>query len=143
MHRKFTKSEISLLKKSGYSEKAIEYYENRVNFGIIINPDVAFDYTGPCGDSMRFYLKIDTNGLIKDVKFQYLGCPGAASSGSALAKIAKSKNINEAKMISEDDVISELGGLPESKLDCAKLAIEAFRKTILKYENNPSNKKRK
>ena len=44
--------QLNLLKKSGYSDKAIEYFINKVNVGEIEKPDACFAYTGPCGDTM-------------------------------------------------------------------------------------------
>ncbi len=35
------------MKAAGYSGKAIELYGNKVNVGLIENPDVALAYTGP------------------------------------------------------------------------------------------------
>jgi NifU-like protein involved in Fe-S cluster formation len=84
MHKKLTKSEVELLEKSGYPEKAISYYVNMTDFGHMSGPDVSLAYTGPCGDSIMFYLKTKGKSLIEDVKFQYLGYPGADSSGAAL-----------------------------------------------------------
>ena len=134
MRKKLTKSEIELLEKSGYPEKAIDYYVNMTNFGHMSKADVSLAYTGPCGASIMFYLKIKGNSLIEDVKFQYLGCPGAASSGSALTELAKGKTIDETKKITEKEVMQKLGGLPEAKSDCVKLTVTAFRKTIEKYK---------
>jgi len=71
-----------LLEKSGYSSKAIEYYLKKVNVGRIESPSVHVAYMGPCGDTMRIYLKIESN-IIKDANFQAIGCAGAFSSGSA------------------------------------------------------------
>jgi len=48
-----------LLKKSGYSDKAIEYFINKVNVGEIDKPSASFAYTGPCGDTMQIHLKFD------------------------------------------------------------------------------------
>ncbi|RLI41060.1 hypothetical protein DRO69_12050, partial [Candidatus Bathyarchaeota archaeon] len=45
----------------------------------------------------------------------------------------KGKTLEEAKKITEQDILRELGGLPESKLDCPKLAVTTLRKTIAKY----------
>ena len=39
-----------LLKESGYSEKAIEYYLNKVNVGELSDANTYAIYTGPCGD---------------------------------------------------------------------------------------------
>lgn len=72
-----------LLKTSGYSDKAIEYYENHINVGIIENPDAHCFYTGPCGDTMEIFLKI-SSGMITEAKFQAIGCAGSFTSGSAL-----------------------------------------------------------
>ena len=131
---KLTKEEFELLKDAGYSEKVIGLYRNKVNVGVIENPDVNLAYTGPCGDTMKLYLKINDDSFVEDAKFQYLGCPGAASSGSAITRIVKGKTLEEAKRITEQDILKELEGLPESKLHCPKLAVTTLQKAIAKYE---------
>lgn len=132
--RKLTKEELELLKEAGYSEKAIEFYRGKVNVGVLESPDVDLAYTGSCGDTMKLYLRINENGIIKDARFQYLGCPGAASSGSAVTEIVKGKTIEEAKKITDYDILNELGGLPESKLHCPKLAVTTLHKAIAEYK---------
>jgi len=44
--------QLNLLKKSGYSDKVIEYFMNKVNVGEIEKLNASFIYTGPCGDTM-------------------------------------------------------------------------------------------
>jgi len=134
---KLTKAEFELLKEAGYSEKVIDIYRNKVNVGVIRNPDVDLTYTGPCGDTLRLCLKINEDGVVEDAKFQYLGCPGAASSGSAITIIVKGKTLEEARRITEHDIIQELDGLPESKLHCPKLVVTTLQKAIAKYEDRP------
>ena len=136
MSKKLTKEELELLREAGYSEKVIKLYGDKVNVGVIENPDANFAYTGPCGDTMKLYLKINDDGFVEDAKFQYLGCPGAASSGSAITRIVKGKTLEEAKRITEHDILQELGGLPESKLHCPKLAVTTLQKAIAKYEDH-------
>ena len=102
--------------------------------GALENPTVVTTYLGSCGDLIELYLKIDKNGTIEDAKFYYLGCPGSASSASAMTELVKGKTIDQAKKITEDNVLNELGGLPKMKLDCRKLAIKALRKSIAEYE---------
>jgi len=86
-----------LLLKIGYSAKAVKLYMNQVNVGIIDNPDVTVTCTGlPCGDSITLYLKINRNtSVIEDAKFQYKGCVGIASSGSALTTLIIGKTVKE------------------------------------------------
>jgi NifU-like protein involved in Fe-S cluster formation len=133
---KLTEEEVELLKGAGYSETVIELYRNKINIGIMKDPDVNLAYTGPCGDTMKLYLKISDEDVVEDAKFQYLGCPGAASSGSAMTRIVKGRTLEEAKRITEYDILLELGGLPESKLDCPKLAVATLQKAITKYEEH-------
>jgi len=121
-----------LLEKSGYSSKAIEYYLKKVNVGRVENPSVHLAYTGPCGDSMEVYLTIESD-VIKDAKFQAVGCAGAFSSGSALMEMVKGKTLEEAVRITEEDIMNFLGGIPKQKIHCACLAKRTLEMAINKY----------
>ena len=123
-----------LLKESGYSEKAIEYYLNKVNVGEISEPDVHAIYTGPCGDTMEVFLNIE-DGVIKEAKFQAIGCAGAFSSGSALTEMIRGNTLEEAKMIDEGKIIDYLGGIPAQKIHCTCLAKRTLQKAINAYTN--------
>lgn len=139
MPRELTEEEMKLLEESGYSEKAIELYVDMVNVGILKNPDIVETHMGPCGDVIKLYLIVDRNGIIEDAKFHYLGCPDSAASASAMTKLVKGKIVEEAKKITEDDVLKELGSLPKPKLDCPKLAITSLRKAITEYEKKKTH----
>jgi len=119
---------------SGYSKKAIELYVNNVNVGTLEKPSIVTTFLGPCGDLIKLYLRINERDVIEEAKFHYLGCPGSAASASALTMLLKGKNVNQAKKMTEDDIITELGGLPKLKRDCAKLSIKTLRKAIAEYE---------
>jgi len=121
-----------LLEKSGYSSKAIEYYVKKMSVGHIENPSAHLAYTGPCGDSMEVYLKIESD-VIKDAKFQAVGCAGAFSAGSALMEMVKEKRLEEAEKITETDIISFLGGIPKQKIHCACLAKRTLQMAIKKH----------
>ena len=124
--------QLGLLKKSGYSDKAVEYFMKKVNVGALENPSVAFAYTGPCGDTMQIYLNID-DGKITDAKFQAIGCAAAYASGSALTKMIKGKALEESEKIGEGEIIKHLGGLPVAKFHCACLAKKTLEQTIEQY----------
>ena len=128
-----------LLKESGYSEKAIKYYLNKVNVGFVKNPSVQASYTGQCGDTMEISLEIESN-VIRKAKFQAMGCVGAFSSGSGLMEMIKGKTLKEAGKITEEDIINFLGGLPKQKLDCACLAKKTLLVTIEKYQSSITSK---
>ena len=123
---------VELLKKAGYSDKAIDYYLRKLNVGVIEGAEAVDSYTGLCGDSMRVYLKVE-EGVIRDAKFQAIGCAGAFASGSALTEMVKGKTLKEAGKITEHDIVNDLKELPGPKLHCARLAVDALRKSIESY----------
>jgi nitrogen fixation NifU-like protein len=122
-----------LLRKAGYSEKAIDYYIKKRNVGVIEGAEAAESHTGLCGDSMRVYLKIE-KGLIIDAKFQAVGCAGAFASGSALTEMVKGRTLEAAEKITEHEVTRDLGKLPGPKLHCVRLAVDALRKSIASHK---------
>ncbi|MDH4221890.1 MAG: iron-sulfur cluster assembly scaffold protein [Candidatus Bathyarchaeota archaeon] len=123
---------VELLRKAGYSDKAIDYYLRKLNVGVIEGAEAVDSYTGLCGDSMRVYLKVE-EGVIRDAKFQAIGCAGAFASGSALTEMVKGKTLKEAGKITEHDIVNDLKELPGPKLHCARLAVDALRKSIESY----------
>ena len=123
----------ALLEESGYSEKAIEYYMNRVNVGEMSAPDAYAIYTGPCGDTMEIFLNVE-DGVIKEAKFQAIGCAGAFSSGSALTEMIIGMTLEEAEKIDEDKIIEYLGGIPMQKVHCTCLSKRTLQKAIKDYK---------
>ena len=132
---KLTEEKIELLKESNYPSYAIELYINKVNVGVIENANVIQTYTGPCGDTIKIYLKINDQNIIEDAKFQYLGCPASAACGSIVTQLVKGKTLEETEEITEKKVLKKLGGLPDDECHCAALVIKTLRKAIKKYEN--------
>ena len=134
------RKEHELLRKSGYSTKAIKLYSEGLNVGKISDPDVDLSHTGPCGDTMRLYLRISDDGIIQKAMFECLGCPAAISSGAAVTKIAEGKTLKEAMKIFENDILHEIGGLPEAKLHCPKLAITTLQNAVKGFEKRRRNR---
>jgi nitrogen fixation NifU-like protein len=132
--RKLSEEELKLMVESGYSSKAIKLYVDNVNVGKLENPTIATTFLGSCGDLIKLYLKINEKNIIEDASFYYLGCPGSASSASAMTALLKGKTIDQAKKMTGDDILAELGGLPKAKLDCTTLSIKTLRKAIAEYE---------
>jgi nitrogen fixation protein NifU and related proteins len=126
---------IELLKKSGYSDKAIKYFIDKVNVGKINDPSARAVFTGPCGDTVEIFLKIKDN-VITNAKFQATGCAGAFTSGSGLTTILKNKTLDEAEKINEKKVIAHLGEMPKQKFHCTSMFIVALRNAIKEYRKS-------
>jgi len=89
-----------MLPKSGYSDRAIQYYIERPHMETLPNADQVSEMTGTCGDTMGIYLKVD-DGKIVDPKYQVLGCAGAISAAMAVVDLIKGKRIKKAKKLVE------------------------------------------
>jgi len=117
-----------------YSKKVIEHFKNPRNQGVIKDADAVGKVGNPvCGDVMKIYLKIEDN-IIKDVKFETLGCAAAIATSSILTEMVKWKSIDDALKITKDQIVKELGGLPAPKIHCSMLCIGALREAIAKYK---------
>jgi nitrogen fixation NifU-like protein len=118
---------------SGYSEKAIDYYLTKPNQGPLKDADHVTELTGPCGDTMKCYLKVD-KGTIQAAKFQVLGCPGAIAAAMALADLVKGKDLHHALEVKDGDVFRELIEIPDQKQHCIRLAVKTLGKAIAEFQ---------
>lgn len=119
-----------------YTKKVLKHFKTPHNQGKIKNADSIGRAGNPvCGDVMKIYLKIDGN-IIKDIKFETLGCAAAIAVSSALTDIAKGKTLSKALEITKDKIVKDLGGLPPAKVHCSMLGVEALHQAIEKYNKS-------
>jgi len=117
-----------------YSKKVLEHFIKPHNQGIMKNPSgVGIAGNPVCGDLMKIYIKVK-DGIIKDIKFETLGCAAAIATSSMITDLAKGKKIEAAIKISRKDVADSLGGLPPVKMHCSNLADQALHKAIENYK---------
>jgi nitrogen fixation NifU-like protein len=121
-----------MLSGSGYSQKAIDLYLEQANMGSLSDADQVSELTGPCGDTMKVYLKVE-GGRIQDAKIQVLGCPGAVASAMVAMDLAKGRTVEEALEIKDRDIVRILEELPEQKVHCVRLAVKALEKALRDY----------
>jgi nitrogen fixation NifU-like protein len=124
-----------ILSGSGYSQKAIDYYLDKPSMGCLADADQVTELTGPCGDTMKVYLKVNDN-QISDAKIQVLGCPGAVSAAMVAMELAKGKTLDDAYDIKDRDIYRILEQLPEQKQHCIRLAVKTLQKAIQEYKVN-------
>ena len=117
-----------------YTDKVIKHFLNPSNVGQIEDPSGKGKITSPvCGDILELYIKVDDNEVISDAKFRTFGCGAAIASGSILTELIKGKTVEEARKLSNEDVVRALGGLPPVKIHCSVLAEDALKKAIEDY----------
>jgi nitrogen fixation protein NifU and related proteins len=117
-----------------YNKEVMKHFLKPKYSGEIKNPDaIGKIQNNMCGDLMEVYLKIKDD-KIQDIKFKTLGCAAAIASSDVLCGLAKGKTLDEAKKITNQDIIKELKSLPSVKLHCSVLGEKTLKDAIEKYE---------
>jgi len=129
-----------------YSQKVMEHFRNPKNMGEMEDADGIGEVGNPvCGDVLRVYLEIEKNGrgeeYIKDIKFQTFGCIAAVAVSSMLTEMVKGMTLEDAKKLSNNEILKNLGGLPPIKHHCSLLGAQALKKAIEYYEKKKHNEK--
>jgi len=121
---------------NAYNKEVMKHFTNPKHSGEIKNPDGVGDVGNmKCGDRMVISFKLDNDEKIKGIKFQTFGCVSAIASSDVLCDLAIGKTLEQAKKISNKDIIKRLGGLPQIKLHCSVLGEESLKKAIENYES--------
>lgn len=118
--------------KRTFSKKVLDECSHPQNIGRMNDPDSVGIITGPCGDTMEFFLKVDRK-KITEVQFTTDGCAPTIACGSMLTKMVKDKTLKDVSVITNQNLIDALDGLPDDNKHCAKLAVDTLNKAIDNY----------
>ncbi len=123
-----------------YNETVIDHFTSPRNVGEIDNPD-GFALVGDpaCGDQMKLWIRVE-GGYILDIKFKSFGCPGAIATSSMATMLAMGMHIDDARLLTDDDVVRALGGIPANKEHCSLMGVGALHAAIRDYEQRSSKK---
>ncbi|MBU7005786.1 iron-sulfur cluster assembly scaffold protein [Phosphitispora fastidiosa] len=117
-----------------FSETVMDHFQNPRNVGRIETHDgEGIMGSGECGDYLVITIKVCTQEVITDIKFQVKGCVAAVAASSMTTELAKGKHVYDALNISEIDIVDALGGLPDEKIHCSVLGAGALKKAIYDY----------
>lgn len=104
------------------------------NFGALGDANANARITGPCGDTMEFWLKIENN-QISAASFTTDGCENSILCGSVAGYMVQNKPIDVAYALTKNDVLMKIGyELPEEFKHCAVLSVNAIKQAIESYK---------
>ena len=116
-----------------YNDTVMEHFMHPRNVGEIEDADGVGTYGSPvCGDLTTFSIKVEGE-RIADIKFKTFGCGAAIASSSMATEMMKGKTIDEVLAMTTENIVNELGGLPEVKVHCSVLANDAIKSAIYDY----------
>lgn len=111
-----------------YREYIVDHYRNPRNYGSISDADISHEEHNPvCGDRVHLDLKVEDNRIV-DIRFSGDGCSISQASASILTEMVIGKTLEEARDLSKDDVLEQLGiPLGPVRLKCALLALKVLK----------------
>ena len=119
-----------------YSAELLDHFQNPRNAGKIEAPDAAARLENPvCGDTLELCLKLEA-GHIAEIRFRAKGCVAAVACGSAITELVKGRTLETARLVRREDLIREVGGLPQESEHASHLAMDTLSAVLrLAHEN--------
>jgi nitrogen fixation protein NifU and related proteins len=111
-----------------YREYILDHYKNPRNFGRMETPEITHEEYNPlCGDMVGMDFRV-RDGVIQDVMFHGRGCAISQASASLMTERLKGMTLDEARLLSKDDVLEELGiDISPARLKCALLSLKVLK----------------
>lgn len=120
---------------SPYSKLAIEHATTPRNMGILKNYNGHAALTGPCGDTIEFWVLIKDD-IIQKIAWVTDGCASSRAAASITSFMAANEHREFAQNITQEDVLEELGRFPEDSYHCAGLAANTVKAAVFDYLQN-------
>lgn len=115
-----------------YSTEVLDHFEHPRNAGTVADADASARIENPaCGDLLELTVKVDA-GRIAEIRFRAKGCVAAMACGSAVTELARGKTVAEARKLSREEVLREVGGLPAASSHASHLAMDTLAAVLEK-----------
>ena len=137
-YEELRKKVIAGLRKN-YSDTAIRCFIGKKNYGALPDSDAYARLTGPCGDTMEFYLKFKA-GKIKKASFTTDGCESSIACGQKVSEMILGKSCSRIRELSQKKVLAEIGKFPEESYHCALLAVNTAKTAVRNYRERKNDK---
>jgi nitrogen fixation protein NifU and related proteins len=128
---------------SSFETKVRETLANPLNQGELADADAVGTVGSPeCGDMLRMWLKFsekDGKRVIDRASFQAFGCQTAIAVASMATELLRGKTLDEAKLLTAQELTGDLGPLPPMKIHCGQLVEGALRNALDQAVVAPAN----
>ena len=112
------------------SELALGYVQRPRNVGPLESP-ARYGVSGAPGDgpSVEVWLHV-RDGVIVNAAARTHGCPSSIACAGLICDLIRGRTIEQAKLLTAEDLLTVLGGLPDGKGHLAGMAVDAVHRAI-------------
>lgn len=108
-----------------HSERLLHYFECRNHAGELNAAAVRVSLENPvCGDQLVLMATIE-GGSILAIRYLARGCVAAIGTAAALCHCLEGCTLDQARQLTREQLLAEVGGLESASLHAAVLALEA------------------
>jgi len=125
----------------GFSEVACDHAINPRNHGPLKDFNGNARITGPCGDTMEFWLAA-RSGKVERISFTTDGCNTSLACGSMATSLAEGKSLEAAAAIEQKEILASLGEFPREFEHCALLAADTLKAACEDYLKHHSRQEK-
>jgi nitrogen fixation NifU-like protein len=113
-----------------YSAQVLDHFQNPRNVGDLKEATASAQVENPaCGDVMRLSLRLEGDTIV-EVAFRAQGCVPSIACGSRLTEALRGRTLAEARSLRREQLVQDLGGLPEASAHAGHLAMDALRAVL-------------
>ncbi|MBU1056485.1 MAG: iron-sulfur cluster assembly scaffold protein [Proteobacteria bacterium] len=137
MHREFNENPEEKVFANA-AELIKDHAENPRNFGDMCEglADVFVSAKDPaCGDTVELWIIVE-EGKIFAMRFQSNGCKSTVAELSMMTTLVIDKTIEEAKKLTEEDILAPFEGLLGKEQGCPLSSIKILQAALEEYEKN-------
>lgn len=111
-----------------YREMILDHARNGRNWGLLAEPDFDHEEDNPlCGDHLHLTMKIDEQGIIREVGWDGNGCAISQASASMLGEELLGMSLADARKLDKQLVLDNIGiPLTINRVKCATLSLKTL-----------------
>ena len=115
-----------------YSPQVLDHFQQPRNVGELADASSRVEVANPgCGDILRLEVKV-AEGRITEARYRAKGCVPAIACGSKLTDMILGRSLAEAGALTREELVRELGGLPQASTHASHLAMDALAALLKK-----------
>lgn len=111
-----------------YRELILDHARNQRNWGLIEPNDFDYEASNPlCGDHLHLTLKVDEDGIIRQVGWDGHGCAISQASASMFGEYLIDKPLRDVRQIDKQFILDMIGiPLTINRVKCATLPLKVL-----------------